>query len=266
MDALDLIDTHCHLDATEFDSDRDAVHARAQASGVSWIVVPAITEANCDDVAEVCRRYSGCQPAWGLHPMYVGVHGEVHLAALRRRIENVRPVAVGEIGLDLFVEGLDFAAQEFFYVEQLKIARDYDLPVLLHCRRANDQILKHLRRYGVRGGIAHAFSGSRHQAEEFLKLGFKLGFGGACTWSRATRLRALVAGLPEEAIVLETDSPDIPPAWLGRKRNEPAELAGIASTVAELRGMPVADLARLSSGNARAVLPGLGVWPCSPAA
>jgi TatD DNase family protein len=257
MNSPALIDTHCHLDAAEFASDRDAVVARARAAGVAVQVVPAVTEAACDDVADVCRRYPGCLPAWGMHPMYIDVHAGRHLADLRRRIDEWRPVAIGEIGLDLFVEGLDFAVQEHFYVEQLKIARDYDLPVLLHCRRANDAILKQLRRIKVRGGIAHAFSGSRQQADEFLKLGFKLGFGGAFTWARATRLRALAAELPLDAIVLETDSPDIPPEWLGKGRNEPAQLPAIAAALAGLRSESVEQVIRQTADNARAVLSGL---------
>lgn len=257
MPPQELIDTHCHLDAGEFDADRDAVYGRARAAGVTVQVVPAVSAANCAEVAAVCRRYAGCQPAWGMHPMYIGAHRKEHLEALRRRVAAERPVAIGEIGLDLFVQGLDYAVQEYFYVEQLKIAREHDLPVLLHCRRAVDPILKHLRRVRPPGGIAHAFSGSRQQADEFLRLGFRLGFGGAFTWSRATRLRALAAELPLEAIVLETDSPDIPPAWLGRARNEPAELAGIAAALAELRNIPPAEVARATASNARAVLPGL---------
>lgn len=249
-----LMDTHCHLDAVEFDADRDAVYARARAAGVAFQVVPAVTRANFTEVEAACRRYPGCLPAWGMHPMYIDTHRPEHLAALRRQIEDWRPVAVGEIGLDLFVPGLDLATQEFYYVEQLKIARDHDLPVLLHCRRANDQILKQLRRIGVKGGIAHAFSGSRQQAEAFIKLGFKLGFGGAFTWSRATRLRALAFELPLDTIVLETDSPDIPPAWVSRGRNEPAEVAGIAAALAELRGLDVAAVARQTTANAREVL------------
>ncbi|MCS6785731.1 MAG: TatD family hydrolase [Thiobacillaceae bacterium] len=249
-----LIDTHCHLDAGEFDTDRDEAYARARAAGVSLQVIPAVTAANFSDVAAVCRRYDGCLPAWGLHPIYIHVHHRAHLQRLKAQIEAWRPLAVGEIGLDLFVPDLDYTTQEFYYVEQLKIAREYDLPVLLHCRRANDFILKHLRRIRVRGGIAHAFSGSRQQADEFLKLGFKLGFGGAFTWSRATRLRALARELPLEAIVLETDSPDIPPEWLGRGRNEPAELARIARALAELRGEELEQIIRQTTHNAHAVL------------
>ncbi len=249
-----LIDTHSHLDAGEFDADRDAVHQRARAAGVAIQVLPAVTQANFEGVAASCRRYPGCLPAWGLHPVYVPVHRDWHLDDLRRRIEAWRPVAVGEIGLDLFAPGLDFAAQEHFYVEQLKIARDFDLPVLLHCRRANDLILKQLRRFRVRGGIAHAFNGSDQQAAAFLGLGFRLGFGGAFTWPRASKLRRLARVLPLDAIVLETDSPDIPPEWLGRGRNEPAQLARIAEALAELRGVAVDVIAAATSANARHVL------------
>jgi TatD DNase family protein len=251
-----LIDTHCHLDAGEFTADRDAVYQRAQAAGVKTQIIPAVTRANFADVEAVCRRYPGCLPAWGMHPMYIHVHQASHLVELRAQIEAWRPVAIGEIGLDLFAPGLDFSTQEHFFVEQLKIARDHDLPVLLHCRRANDQILKQLRRFKLGGGIAHAFSGSRQQADAYLKLGFKLGFGGAFTWTRATNLRALAKELPLDAIVLETDSPDIPPAWLPpeQRRNEPGELARIAECLAEMRGESVSEVIRQTSSNARAVL------------
>jgi TatD DNase family protein len=249
-----LIDTHCHLDAGEFDPDRDQVYARARAAGVALQVLPAVTAANFDDVAAACLRYPGCLPAWGLHPLYIHVHHERHLELLRERIETWRPVAVGEIGLDLFVPGLDQATQERFLVAQLRIAREYDLPVLLHCRRANDEVLKQLRKYRPRGGIAHAFSGSRQQADAYIGLGFKLGFGGAFTWSRATRLQALARELPLEAIVLETDSPDIPPAWIGKGRNEPGELPRIAAVLARLRGITPEAVAEQTRLNACACL------------
>ncbi len=246
-----FIDTHCHLDAAEFDADRDAEYARAVAAGVAIQIVPAISRDNFAAVAATCARYPGCLPAWGLHPMYAGAHRPAHLADLRAQIAAQRPVAVGEIGLDLFVKGLDYASQEFFYVEQLKIARDHDLPVLLHCRKANDELLKHLRKIRVRGGVAHAFNGSPQQADAFIKLGFKLGFGGAFTWPRANNLRRLAVDLPLDAIVLETDSPDIPPVWIGRGRNAPGELPRIAQTLAELRGIDVAAVAQATSRNAR---------------
>ena len=246
-----FIDTHCHLDAAEFNADRDAEYARAVAGGVGIQIVPAISRDNFAAVAATCQRYPGCLPAWGLHPMLIDVHRPEHLADLRTQIEALRPVAVGEIGLDFFVKDLDPGAQEFFLVEQLKIARDHDLPVLLHCRRANDQLVKHLRRIGVRGGIAHAFNGSRQQADAFIALGFRLGFGGAFTWPRANNLRRLAVDLPLEAIVLETDSPDIPPVWIGRGRNAPGELPRIAQVLAELRGIDVDTVAQATTRSAR---------------
>ncbi|MFP5409476.1 MAG: TatD family hydrolase [Gammaproteobacteria bacterium] len=246
-----FIDTHSHFDAAEFDVDRDAEYARAVAAGVHVQVVPAVTRDNFAEVAATCARYPGCLPAWGLHPMYIAVHRPEHLADLRAQIEAQRPVAVGEIGLDFFVPELDRAAQEFFLVEQLKIAKEYDLPVLLHCRKANDELLKQLRKFKLRGGIAHAFNGSPQQAAEFIKLGFKLGFGGAFTWPRANNLRRLAVDLPLEAIVLETDSPDISPVWIGRGRNAPGELPRIAATLAELRGLEVESVAEATTRNAR---------------
>ncbi len=248
-----FIDTHCHLDAAEFDPDRDAVYAAARSAGVGTLVVPAISRDNFAAVAAACARYPGCLPAWGLHPMLLDVHRPEHLDDLRAQIHLQRPVAIGEIGLDLFVD-LDYATQETYYVEQLKIAQAHDLPVLLHCRKSNDQLLKHLRRIRVRGGIAHAFNGSPQQAAAFIGLGFKLGFGGAFTWPRARNLRRLAVDLPLEAIVLETDSPDIPPVWIGRGRNAPGELPRIAQTLAELRNLDVDDIAQATTRNAREVL------------
>lgn len=254
-----LIDTHCHLDANEFSGDRDLVVAAACAAGVKAIIVPAVSCANFPEVRACCQRYPGCYPAYGIHPLYVdGDIGEA-LAALRAclatELEGThRPVAVGEIGLDFFYPGADVASQEGIFVEQLKIAREFDLPVLLHVRGSVDQVLKGLRRIGVRGGIAHAFNGSRQQAEEFIKLGFKLGFGGAMTFSGSTRIRGLAASLPLSAIVLETDAPDIPPAWLAGARNSPAELSSIAAALADLRGLAPDDVATATEQNARAVL------------
>ncbi len=256
-----LIDTHCHLDAAEYDADRDAVAGRARESGVGHIVVPAVAAFNFQSAVD-CRRYPGVAVALGMHPMYVHVHREEHLAQLDEAIRKERPVAVGEIGLDRFqsridrsgVHDEDIERQEFFFVEQLRLAAKYELPVLLHIRRANDQILKQLRRIRVPGGIAHAFNGSMQQAQEYLKLGFKLGFGGAMTYSRATSLRKLATELPLDAIVLETDGPDIPPEWIARQRNEPAELPGIAKVLADLRGIGAEEVAARTTENAKKIL------------
>jgi len=249
-----LIDTHCHLDAAEFAADRAAVHALARAAGVDSIVVPAVAASNFAAVKECCLRYPGCVAAYGIHPLYVNESREEDIDLLRAWLVAEQPVAVGEIGLDHYVADADKVRQEWFFVEQLKLARELGLPVLLHVRRAVDQILKHLRRIAVPGGIAHAFNGSRQQAEEFIKLGFCLGFGGAMSFSGSTRIRHLAATLPLAAIVLETDAPDIPPAWLGGARNAPGELPRLAGVLAELRGLPVADVALATSLTARRLL------------
>ncbi|KAB2926933.1 MAG: TatD family deoxyribonuclease [Dechloromonas sp.] len=252
-----LIDTHCHLDAGEFAADREAVLAAALAAGVGRILVPAVAVGNFAAVRDCAARHPGCVAAYGIHPLYVAAAQPADLAELRRWLAGERPVALGEIGLDHYVADVDPQRQEYFFVEQLKLAREFELPVVLHVRRAVDAVLKQLRRIRVPGGIAHAFNGSRQQADEFLKLGFALGFGGAMTYSGSTRIRQLAASLPDEAIVLETDAPDIPPAWLAGGRNTPGELPRIAGELAALRGVPVDVLSAMTAANARRVVPGL---------
>lgn len=252
-----LVDTHCHLDAVEFDADRAAVAEAATLAGVGRIVVPAVERANFGAVASVCRDHAGCGAAYGIHPMYVQRAREADLDALRETVLREQPLAVGEIGLDHFIEPRDEARQELYFRAQLQIARDNHLPVLLHVRRAIDPVLKALRLCRVPGGIAHAFNGSRQQADEFIKLGFKLGFGGAMTFPRASRIRELAATLPLDAIVLETDAPDIPPEWQVGTRNTPDQLPRIAETLAGLRGIAVEEVAEATTRNAVVVLPAL---------
>jgi TatD DNase family protein len=254
-----LIDTHCHLDADAFSADRDAVAAGARTVGVCAIVVPAVDANSFAAVRDCCARHDACFPAYGIHPLFVDRAGEPDLATLRdwliRESGGAHPaVAVGEIGLDFFVAGFDAVRQAHFFVEQLKIARELDLPVLLHVRRSVDQVLKCLRRIKVPGGIAHAFNGSRQQADEFIKLGFKLGFGGALTFPRALRIRELAATLPLDSIVLETDAPDMSPEFAGQARNTPGNLPRIAAVLARLRGIPPETLAQATSTNAKGVL------------
>ncbi|WP_313950485.1 TatD family hydrolase [Accumulibacter sp.] len=255
-----LIDTHCHLAAVDFATDRDEVAAAAGAAGVRVIVVPAVDVASFAEVRDCCARYPDCAPAYGIHPLFVRHARQADLAALSDWLQRSmagpdRPVAVGEIGLDLFVSDPAFDRQEEFFVEQLKIARETELPVLLHVRRSVDQVLKHLRRIRVKGGIAHAFNGSRQQADEFIKLGFKLGFGGAMTYAGSTRIRRLAASLPLDSIVLETDAPDMPPAWLAGGRNTPDQLLRISEVLADLRDIDADVLASATTANALAVLP-----------
>jgi len=248
-----FIDTHCHLDAPEFDHDRDAVVARARDAGVATLVVPAITLDTLPQTLAMRQRY-GCPVALGLHPIYERSHREEHLPALRAMIEQESPVAVGEIGLDFFVTGLDAQRQTELFAAQLKMARDFDLPVLLHVRKSQDQVLKQLRRFGVRRGIAHAFNGSPQQAQAYLDQGMKLGFGGNLTFERALNIRRLAMDLPLEAIVLETDAPDISPEWAYQQRNEPAYLPRIAHLLAELRGTDLTTIMQATSRNAETVL------------
>jgi TatD DNase family protein len=259
------IDTHCHLDASEFGAEAGAIAERAAMQGVSSIVIPAVAKINFSAVADLAARHGNCTYALGIHPIFVPNAEEGDLLALRETvaaaIDDPRLIAIGEIGLDFFVPGLSNGPlrkkQEHFYSEQLKIARDYDLPALLHVRRSQDMILKYLRRIKVPGGIAHAFNGSFQQADSFINLGFKLGFGGAMTFTRALQIRRLAVQLPLEAIVLETDAPDISPAWVHPGRNSPEELPRIGETLAELRGMPAKAVALATSNNARSVLPRL---------
>ncbi len=256
-----LIDTHCHLDAAEFDADRNAVLARAFAAGVAAIVVPAITRSNFDAVRALAGVDARIVYALGIHPLFVGQARDEDLVHLRERVAasigDARLVAIGEIGLDFFVEGVDRSRQQHFLGEQLRIARDFELPVVLHVRRAHDLVLAQLRRVRPLTGIAHAFNASVQQARQFLDLGFALGFGGAMTYDRALRIRRLAAELPSHAHVLETDAPDIPPEWIAHERNEPAEIARIADAFAQLRRIARPQAIAQTAGNALRVLPRL---------
>jgi len=252
-----LIDSHCHIDAAAFDADRDQVIAAARAAGVAMLVTPAVRLDNFAAIAALCRRHQCCAPAWGVHPLYVGRSTPQDLQQLRQWLQQQRPVAVGEIGLDRYVEHRDDNAQMAFFTAQLRLAREFDLPVLLHVRRAVDAVLQQLRRFGVRRGVAHAFNGSLQQAEAFIKQGFKLGFGGACTHPGASKLRSLAAQLPLQALVLETDAPDMAPAWRRHQRNDPAQLPRIAQTLAQLRRTSPQEIAAAAFANTLAALPAL---------
>lgn len=278
------IDTHCHLDAPEFDIDRPDVIARAHAAGVTLQVVPAVMPSTFESARQAALDAQGAY-ALGTHPLYVHRAGRDPVAALAAALQqhgaDPRLVAIGEIGLDHFVPELQDPAsrraQEGLYAAQLALAAEHGLPVILHVRRSADLLLKHLRRQRdagrpVPGGIAHAFNGSAQQAQAFVELGFCLGFGGAMTFDRALQIRRLAASLPDHALVLETDAPDIPPHWLYRtaaeraagavSRNEPAELPAIGAVLAGLRGGSIEQTRARTTHNALTALPrlrGLGV-------
>ncbi|MES2946712.1 MAG: TatD family hydrolase [Pseudomonadota bacterium] len=272
------IDTHCHLDADELFADVAAVRARAGGMGVGHCVLPAVAVHNFEAVRLLAHRFADSY-ALGIHPLCTPVAQETDLQALdaelAARRSDERLVAVGEIGLDYFVPALQQSPmrerQEFFYRQQLKLARKHGLPVILHVRRSADKLLKHLRELAPKDGwrgIAHAFNGSDQQAAEFIKLGFKLGFGGTVTFEAALQIRRLARELPLDALVMETDSPDIPPHWIYRTaaeraagqtqgRNEPGEVPRIAQQIAELRGIPLETLAAATTANALQALPKL---------
>jgi TatD DNase family protein len=273
-----FIDTHCHLDAPEFGASGPAIRAEAARLQVALCVLPTVEVANFEAVRTLAHA-GGDSYALGIHPLYVKAAQDADLdrldAALQHYRDDPRLVAVGEIGLDFFVPELCVnplrERQQHFYVAQLKLARKYGLPVVLHVRRAVDQVLKGLRTVARSDwhGIAHAFNGSAQQAQSFIDLGFKLGFGGALTYERALQLRRLAASLPLDALVLETDAPDMPPHWLYRTMqqrvsgeaqgiNSPAELPRIGAELAALRGVSLADLAEATTRNALAALPRLG--------
>lgn len=272
-----LIDTHCHLDAAEFEHDRDAVIARACGEGVDAIVIPAVERGNFTAVRDLARSFEGGHYGLGIHPIAVP-HADdsdlVHLEhCLEAALEDARFVAVGEIGLDYFLPNLREPAmrekQEHFFDAQLGLAKKFGLPVIVHVRRSQDEVLKYLRRHAGVVGIAHAFNGSFQQAGQFIDLGFVLGFGGAMTFERSLRIRRLAAQLPLDALVLETDAPDIPPAWLGRPgggrpRNEPAEVARIGREMAALRGLSHEEVVKAAGENARRVLPRLAAERVEP--
>lgn len=278
------IDTHCHLDAAEFLPDVTRVRARAARQGVAHCVLPAVSVSNFAAVRLLAHEFSDSY-ALGIHPLCVPDAQEADLqtldAELTLRQSDPRLVALGEIGLDYFVPALQQSPlrerQEFFYRAQLKLARKHGLPVILHVRRSADKLLKHLRELQPEGGwrgISHAFNGSEQQALEFIKLGFKLGFGGTVTFDSARQIRRLASELPLDALVMETDSPDIPPHWLyrtaaqradgqGQGRNEPGELPRIAGVLAQLRGLSDEALARATTANALAAFAKLkGLLPC----
>jgi TatD DNase family protein len=277
------IDTHAHLDATELETWvskkkwplAGVNNAQAAIENIAIVVIPAVHAANFEAVRALAHRLS-CSYALGIHPLYIRDASEADLALLDRLLTqhqgDPRLVAVGEIGLDFFVTALCqeplLSRQTFFYKEQLKLARKHALPAILHVRRSADQLLKGLRQIEVCGGIAHAFNGSLQQAQQFVGMGFKLGFGGAATYERATQLRLLARELPPEAMVMETDSPDIPPHWLyttaaqreagaAQGINTPDELPRIGQVLAQLRGVSPQEWAAQTTRNALAALPRL---------
>ncbi|MBE9516381.1 MAG: TatD family hydrolase [Proteobacteria bacterium] len=251
---MDLIDTHCHIDVAEFDTDRAAVLRACRQQGVTNIVVPAIQRSSWDQLLALCEHESGLHPALGLHPLYLDRHSESDLEDMERYLDSNKIIAVGEIGLDYYKVELDRDKQQFLFEAQLAIALKHKLPVLLHVRKAHDQVLATLKRIGVNGGIAHAFNGSLQQAHHYIDMGLKLGFGGTMTYAHSSKIRRLAKEVPLESIVLETDAPDMTVASHHGERNSPAYLPECLSALAEIRHMPEDELANQLQINTSSVL------------
>jgi TatD DNase family protein len=254
MSSMELIDSHCHLDVAVFDDDRQAVLARARHAGVVGIVVPGIQASGWQTLLALCMEEAGIFPALGLHPVFLDQHQPADLKLLETELAQQQPVAIGEIGLDFQVDGLDHERQQQLFESQLAIARAAGLPVILHVRKAHDQVLATLRRISVSGGICHAFNGSLQQASQYRDLGFRLGFGGMLTFERSTRLRALAKALPLDALVLETDAPDMVVSQHRGERNSPEYLPYCLAALAEVRGEDPAEIARVTTANVHEVL------------
>ena len=255
---MTLIDTHTHLDFPDFDADRSQLLNDARDKGVERLVVLGVYQSNWQRVWELAQTQDCVYAALGLHPVYLQQHQPEHLLELHTWLERLRGekklCAIGEFGLDYYLPELDRERQQTLFEAQLKLAAEFNLPVLLHVRRSHAQVIATLKRFKLkRAGIIHAFAGSYEEAREYIKLGFKLGLGGAATWPQALRLRKVVAQLPLAAIVLETDSPDMAPAMYPNQRNSPAYLPEICAALARLRGESSEALAQESSANAREV-------------
>jgi len=255
-----LIDSHCHFDDAVFDIDRAETLAKAKAQGIELIVIPAIGESNFEKVKALSAKYDACCYTLGYHPMFIDHVDEASMDRLAQAIEisidDPKFVGIGEIGLDLFVRSDNLDKQIKVFTEQLKLAKSYDLPVILHVRKSIDLIIKYCRQYQPASGIAHAFNGSEQQAQQLIDLGFKLGFGGAMTYTRARKIRSLVQQLDLAHIVLETDAPDMPPAWLEKHTpNSPLSLSKIAAEMAALKAVDIEAMARQTSQNCAQVLP-----------
>jgi TatD DNase family protein len=247
---MQLVDTHCHLDVPEFDADRDDVVRRARDAGVTRQIVPAIEAATWPGLRDACARDDGLFPAYGLHPLLIASHREEHLRALREWIERERPVAVGECGLDYYIDGLDRDVQATYFDGQLEIARDYDLPLVVHARRAVDAVMASIKRVGKLRGVIHSFAGSEEQARQLADLGFLIGIGGPVTYERANRVRRVAANVPLDTLLLETDAPDQPDCAHRGQRNEPARMLRVLETIATLRNEDPDTIARATTRNA----------------
>ncbi len=246
-----LIDSHCHLDFEAFDRDRDQVWSRCRTQAVRQLIIPGT------DPDQWARAQSLCeaQPDWyfaaGIHPWWLDRAGDNWKTLCQRTLAHPRCVAVGESGLDKLIE-TPVSQQETLLAAHLELARTCDKPVILHCVKAHNELIRHLKRYRLpRGGVIHAFSGSADIAQTYWQMGFRLGIGGVITYERARKTREAVTRVPLDALLLETDAPDMPLSGRQGERNSPEYLPVIAQRLAELRGCPVERVVRQTTDNTR---------------
>lgn len=251
---MEIIDTHCHLDVSAFDQDRADVLARCRSRGINRIVIPAIEAESWNNVLDLCKSEKGLYPALGLHPVFIEKHQAADVNKLAKLLETVSPVAIGEIGLDFYIKELDKQRQIDLFEAQLQLAKKNDLPVILHVRKAHDQVLQLLKKYKLKGGFSHAFNGSLQQAKQYIELGFKLGFGGTLTYENSRKIHQLAKSLSLDAIVLETDAPDMVVESHRGQRNSPEYIMESLLALAKIRNEDMDDIARQTTENANEVI------------
>ena len=254
--SMELFDTHCHIDFDDFDHDRDDVINNASKQGVKSLLIPSVSQRSWLKTITICKHYSCCQLALGLHPVFIEQHQPQHLIELDLLIDQHKPVAVGEIGLDYFRKDLDKSKQSLFFAKQLVIAKQHDLPVIIHNRKAHDDCLSMLKEHKINGGIIHAFNGSIQQAEHYIELGFLLGFGGMLTFERSRKLQELAKKIPLSSIVLETDAPDMTVKQFKGQRNSPAYIPYVLQALSNIKSRPLNEIATITTGNAKKLLNG----------
>jgi len=247
---MDLFDTHCHIDFTDFDHDRETVIKLAASAGVSQILVPAVSQQLWLKTIDICNQFSSCRLALGLHPVFIEQHQPQHLIELDQLIKQQQPVAVGEIGLDYYRKDLDRQKQNVFFEKQLIIAKQHRLPVIIHNRKAHDDCLTLLQEHQINSGIVHAFNGSVQQAEKYIEQGLLLGFGGMLTYERSRKLRSLAKQLPLTSLVLETDAPDMTVAQFKGKRNSPQYIPYVLGALSQIKSLPFEQVAQITFDNA----------------
>ena len=245
-----IIDSHCHIDFEIFDPDRDQVLQRALNLRIEHIIVPAVSADTWDRVKQTCHRHTQLHPAYGLHPYFIDLHEHTHLDMLDQWLTKERPIAVGECGLDFFLKELDRDKQLEFFEAQLSMALEHQLPVVIHSRKATEQVIQSIKKYPGLRGMIHSYSGSFEQALQLIELGFFISFGGAITFDKATRVRAIAQNIPLQALLVETDAPDQPGSHHYGNRNEPGFIIEVLDVLAELRGVDLGVVVEATSCNA----------------